>query len=185
METKTVHPPVINLNLWVQNHINIYPNKEDSCFSAQFPHAKQTRDPFTKEYAKGSPNNFNSTKLDRNLSSPANSLTSLGSEQETLPSLQIKEIEKTSQIYEERASPSENSHLLEILGFFLIGFSALVFILGIYAIILSPIIGETGHVVLDFVRNDNYYTLLIPLMAPITVIVGYFNWVSIKFLRHS
>jgi len=185
METKTLHPPVINLNLWVQNYVNVYPNKDDSCFSAQFPQAKQTRDPFTKEHAKGSPNNFNSKKLDRTLSSPVGSLTSLASEQETLPSLQIKEIEKASQIYEQRASPSENSHLLEILGFFLIGFSALLFILVTYAVVLSPLVGETGHVLLDFVRRDNYYTLLIPLMMPVTFIVGYFNWVSIKFLRHS
>jgi len=185
METKTFPRPVINLNLWVQNYINISQYKQDSCFSAQFPHSKTTRDPFTKEHAKGSPKSLNPQQLFKTASSPTSSLASLASDHETLPSLEIKQLEKTSQIYEERATPAENSHLYELFGFFLIGFAVLLFTLTTYALILSPLIGETGHSLLDFIREDYYYSLLIPLMVPVTLCVGYVNWVSIKFFRHS
>jgi len=185
METRTFHPPTINLNLWVQNYINISHNKEDSSFSAGFPHSKTTRDPFTKEYAKGSPKSLNPQQLFKTVSSPTGSLTSLAPDHETLHSLETKQIERTSQIYEERTTPAENSHLCELLGFFLIGFSVLLFTLVTYAVVLSPLIGETGHSLLDFIREDYYYSLLIPLMVPVTLCVGYVNWVSIKFFRHS
>jgi len=185
METKTLPPPVINLNLWVQNYVNVYNPKEESSFSAQFPSSKASRDAFTKEYAKPSPNSFNSKPFTRTISSPTSSLASVSADHETLPSIEMKEMEKTSQIYEERARPGENSHLYELLGFFLIGFAVLLFTIMTYAVVLSPLLEKTGHSLLDFVREDYYYALLLPLMFPVTYVVGYFNWVSIKFFRHS
>ena len=38
---------------------------------------------------------------------------------------------------------------------------------------------------LEFFKNDEYYCFLFPLMAPLSVIILYVNWVCLKFFRHS
>ena len=44
-------------------------------------------------------------------------------------------------------------------------------------------LAETGNEILDAVRHDHYYCLLLPLCAPTTIIAIYLNWMALKFFR--
>ena len=39
--------------------------------------------------------------------------------------------------------------------------------------------------VLKFIKNDDYYCFLVPLICPLSVLILYINWVCLKFFRHS
>ena len=49
--------------------------------------------------------------------------------------------------------------------------------------VVSKLLPETGNAILDAVRSDHYYCLLLPLCAPTTIIAIYLNWVALKFFR--
>ena len=49
----------------------------------------------------------------------------------------------------------------------------------------SKLLPPTGNELLDFLREDWYYSLLIPLCIPVTLVAVYFNWFALKFFRHS
>ena len=92
---------------------------------------------------------------------------------------------KESFIYEERTDTKANDNMVEIFGYSMILGAAVFFILSIYAMIGMAVVGKTNYLLLDRISSDNYYCFLIPLAAPLTVIMTYLNWISIKFFRHS
>lgn len=59
------------------------------------------------------------------------------------------------------------------------------YIIGMYALVVSKIMPETGNPILDWVARDYYYSSLIVVMIPVSVIFVYFNWLSLKFFRHN
>mmetsp|Transcript_58808 Transcript_58808/g.67016 ORF Transcript_58808/g.67016 Transcript_58808/m.67016 type:complete len:112 (+) Transcript_58808:48-383(+) len=72
-----------------------------------------------------------------------------------------------------------------IYGYSLIVIAFLVFFVFMYACIFSKLLPETNHVLLDYIREDYYYTILLPTLIPTSVLWVYSNWVSLKFFRHN
>ncbi|KAK3272880.1 hypothetical protein CYMTET_18846 [Cymbomonas tetramitiformis] len=78
-------------------------------------------------------------------------------------------------------------------GLLLIAFAVVGSAAGTYALIvssppcpkISKWIGLTGNRVLDDVRNDWYYCLLLPMSIPVCIFFVYLNWVSLKFFKHA
>jgi len=184
METKNNQAPVLNINCLIQNYINVYSNKDDQAFFTHGYKNTKRNDSYYTETAKQYPSSPNMKHLPSPRSGSIRSLSTLP-DSDDLCNISTKLAKKQSQFYEQREDLLHDSHITEIVGFFLLGFSALMFILVFYAIIISPLVGSTGHVLLDFIREDAYYCLLIPLLIPTTVIIVYLNWVSIKFFRHT
>ena len=72
------------------------------------------------------------------------------------------------------------------LGYFLIFMGGVSFVYGWYSLVISKyLIGETGHALLDWIRNDNYYCFAVPAYLLIMVFIVYFNWLFMKYFRHS
>ena len=73
-----------------------------------------------------------------------------------------------------------------ILGYALIITAVLIFTYSLYAFIISKLfMPYTGNKILDWIKDDEYYCCLIPCTMLSTVIFMYFNWVSMKYFRHS
>ena len=177
----------INCNIYYQNYININNiiNTHTSNSNEKFSQAKSFQ--FDEKLKKKV---FTSEKA---ILSPLNSeipskITSLQS-QKDLPSIihETKEIHKLAnkEIYEVREEYFQSENLTEIMGALVITMAAIIFIVLFYAIIGSKLLEPTGNYLLDFIREDQYYCVLLPLMLPVTVIALYCNWVSMKFFRHS
>lgn len=43
----------------------------------------------------------------------------------------------------------------------------------------------TGNPLLDFLRGDYYYPLLVPMTVTVTLVGVYLNWLAMKFFRHN
>jgi phosphatidylinositol N-acetylglucosaminyltransferase subunit Y len=61
------------------------------------------------------------------------------------------------------------------------------FFITIFAIVGTKLLpsGPTGVPVLDYLRNDWYYSLLVPLTIPVALVAIYLNWLGMKLFRHS
>ena len=56
----------------------------------------------------------------------------------------------------------------------------------LYWIVFSKLLPYTGHPVLDWLKDDHFYCVLFPvLFGPIVVFIVYFNWLAMKYFRHS
>jgi hypothetical protein len=73
----------------------------------------------------------------------------------------------------------------EILGVFLIILSAVIFMVCFYAFIISKLMPYTGHKILDWIKDDEYYCCLIPSLLITTSLMMYINWAAMKYFRHS
>lgn len=67
--------------------------------------------------------------------------------------------------------------------FFLAGGSLL--LVSVLGLLVVKVLPPFGVPLLDAVREDWYYTLLLPLTVPVTVIFVYLHWLSMKFFKHS
>lgn len=55
----------------------------------------------------------------------------------------------------------------------------------LYWLVLSKLLPPTGHHLLDWLRDDEYYCVLVPLTLPVAVLVGYLSWFTNQlFLRN-
>jgi hypothetical protein len=70
-------------------------------------------------------------------------------------------------------------------GFVLLVFMMLVFAFELYAMVISKMLPETGSVILDWIRQDDYYHVLIPMLFPVLFYFVTFNWMGMKFFRHN
>eukprot|EP00696_Hemimastix_kukwesjijk_P011617 gnl/Hemi2/24569_TR8265_c0_g1_i1.p2 gnl/Hemi2/24569_TR8265_c0_g1~~gnl/Hemi2/24569_TR8265_c0_g1_i1.p2 ORF type:complete len:102 (-),score=14.59 gnl/Hemi2/24569_TR8265_c0_g1_i1:345-650(-) len=70
-------------------------------------------------------------------------------------------------------------------GVYLLVASMLFFVGTMYALVVSKIIPLTGHPLFDWIARDWYYCLLVPLLIPVAMFVGYLNWMAMKFFRHN
>ena len=59
----------------------------------------------------------------------------------------------------------------------------LVFI--IYTVVIARYMPETGIAIVDFWRNDWYYSCMIPASIPTIVGFAYWGWASSQFFRYS
>jgi hypothetical protein len=70
-------------------------------------------------------------------------------------------------------------------GWFLLAVVGVVYVAGVYAAVVSKLVPETGHYLLDWARADRYYCLMVPCSWVVTVLTVYLNWLGMKFFRHS
>ena len=70
-----------------------------------------------------------------------------------------------------------------IYGYGLLAIAFLLFALPVYAIVLAPLLPPTQNMVLDAVRNDNYYKYLALSLIPLTWLTVFLNWSALKFFR--
>jgi len=122
---------------------------------------KYRNEPYTKEYAKHPEAQFTtrrrSSLLDTSFKiEPKTPSSVVEIEKPASPTYSSGTIaQKQNEIYEQRKQLASDGQITEIMGWFLVGFAAILFISVFYAIIVSPFIGETGHILLDFIRTDN------------------------------
>lgn len=73
-----------------------------------------------------------------------------------------------------------------ILGIALILIGALLFIWMAYAYFISKyFMPYTGHKLLDWIKDDDYYCCLVPSTLVVFFLFTYINWISMKYFRHS
>jgi hypothetical protein len=190
MSSSFSQSPVLNLNFFVQNNIHINGTDlpkgkqafyEQSSAPSPFEFKERAKKPSPFEFEEKKPAN----KLIPIASSPISEDIATHAEVSS-PQMLLKPIPRESDmIYEGRTEPLENDSITELLGYtFLIG-AFTFFVLTMFAFFGSAIIGKTGHIVLDFLLEDSYYCFLLPLLVPLTIIITYLNWLSIKFFRHT
>ena len=176
--------PTVNMNIYIQNYTNINNFDLKSFINKEFE----------KEHAK------TGVKIRRVETPPElksidmpKSHQSLGQEEpvetnENTEEYQVKpmiSVRKQSELYERRSEPFVDNNVTQTIGFALLSFSALLFIGVFYSILIAPFVGDSTHVLLDFVKDDIYYCCLVPFMIPTAFVFAYSNWVSIKFFRHT
>eukprot|EP00922_Rhytidocystis_sp_ex-Travisia-forbesii_P014386 GHVS01021543.1.p1 GENE.GHVS01021543.1~~GHVS01021543.1.p1 ORF type:complete len:202 (-),score=18.81 GHVS01021543.1:106-711(-) len=54
-----------------------------------------------------------------------------------------------------------------------------------YLMVLSKLLPRTGIFILDAIRDDWYYSIWLPFLFPTTILFVYWNWLSMKFFKHS
>ena len=54
-----------------------------------------------------------------------------------------------------------------------------------YWLLLSKLLPPTGHWLLDALRDDRYYGVLVPLCMPITLVASYLGWFARKIFNHN
>lgn len=176
--------PTVNMNIYIQNYTNINNFHLDSLNPKHFQ----------KEFAKPQPSYkrvFTPPLLET-----AGSHSTLDASPRSQPQGTPKTLEelqvaptiakgKQNEIYEKRGEMLENNNVLQLIGVLFVAFAVVLFIGTVYAILISPFVGKTGHELLDMVGDDIYYCCLIPFMMPVAFVFSYANWVSIKFFRHT
>lgn len=71
-------------------------------------------------------------------------------------------------------------------GWFVLALVGVVYVAAMYAVVVSKlVVPETGHYLLDWVRDDNYYCLLVPCTWVVTLLAVYLNWLGMKYFRHN
>eukprot|EP00386_Alphamonas_edax_P011332 GDKI01035959.1.p1 GENE.GDKI01035959.1~~GDKI01035959.1.p1 ORF type:complete len:108 (+),score=19.66 GDKI01035959.1:103-426(+) len=73
----------------------------------------------------------------------------------------------------------------QLVGACLVGLAYLLFVASMYCLIISKFMPDTGNFVLDSIKRDWYYCLLIPCLVPTSFVFIYVNWVSMKYFRHA
>ncbi|KAI8886213.1 hypothetical protein K501DRAFT_292922 [Backusella circina FSU 941] len=65
-------------------------------------------------------------------------------------------------------------------------FATFIFFIGcLYAMFGSKYMPDTGIKLLDWIKYDNYYCLLIPITAIVWIYFILWNWMGMKFFRHN
>lgn len=49
----------------------------------------------------------------------------------------------------------------------------------------SKFLPRTGNPLVDFISKDWYYSLLLPMSVPVTLVGLYLNWLALKFFKHN
>ncbi|KAL0145106.1 phosphatidylinositol N-acetylglucosaminyltransferase subunit Y-domain-containing protein [Mucor lusitanicus] len=70
-------------------------------------------------------------------------------------------------------------------GYALLIATIFVFVMSGYSIIGSKYMPDTNNKVLDWIKYDNYYCLLIPITAIVWIYWVLWNWMGMKFFRHN
>eukprot|EP00026_Physarum_polycephalum_P021850 Phypoly_transcript_25421.p1 GENE.Phypoly_transcript_25421~~Phypoly_transcript_25421.p1 ORF type:complete len:103 (+),score=12.88 Phypoly_transcript_25421:96-404(+) len=85
----------------------------------------------------------------------------------------------------QREKDRENNDTTVLWGYVLLICTFIFFVGTIYAMVVSKFMPHTGNKILDFIKEDYYYCMLVPATIPVTVIAVYLNWLSLKFFRHN
>ncbi|CAG8479506.1 5993_t:CDS:2 [Acaulospora morrowiae] len=60
-----------------------------------------------------------------------------------------------------------------------------IFVSSMYAIVVSKFVPKTGNKTLDWIKEDQYYCLLVPITLPVTIYAVFWNWLGMKFFKHN
>lgn len=74
---------------------------------------------------------------------------------------------------------------LHLTGLVLIVLSVLVLVISLYTILISKLMPYTGIVALDFVKDDEYFCYLLPLLILPTFSVVYLNWLAMNHFQQN
>ena len=77
----------------------------------------------------------------------------------------------------QRSPPRKSSALALVVG-------SVSFAFLLYWLLLSKL-PPTGHWLLDALRDDRYYGVLVPLCMPITLVASYLGWFARKIFNHN
>ncbi|KAI8977989.1 phosphatidylinositol N-acetylglucosaminyltransferase subunit Y-domain-containing protein [Pilobolus umbonatus] len=72
-----------------------------------------------------------------------------------------------------------------IYGYLLLFLTLSVFMISTYSIVASQYMPLTGNSILDWIKSDDYYCLLIPITAIVWIYWVIWNWMGMKFFRHN
>lgn len=70
-------------------------------------------------------------------------------------------------------------------GYLLIALTGMFFLVTFYSLVLSKVLPTPGHPLFEWVAQDAYYTLLVPLLIPLTILTVFINWLGLKLFRHN
>lgn len=70
-------------------------------------------------------------------------------------------------------------------GYLLVAASFLWFFSTMFVLAGTKLLPETGNALLDFLRTDWYYSLLVPNTIPVVLVAVYLVWFSRKLYQHS
>jgi hypothetical protein len=74
----------------------------------------------------------------------------------------------------------------QCLGWALILGGGLFFAAVVFLTVASKLVPrEEKNEALQFIQQDTYYCVLLPLLIPTTFMAVYCNWLSMKFFRHN
>ncbi|KAF9585720.1 hypothetical protein BGW38_001059 [Lunasporangiospora selenospora] len=59
------------------------------------------------------------------------------------------------------------------------------FTVSMYALVASNYMPMTGNKILDWIKQDSHYCMLVPVTIPVTVLAVLFNWLGMKLFRHN
>ncbi|ORE11799.1 hypothetical protein BCV72DRAFT_197216 [Rhizopus microsporus var. microsporus] len=89
-----------------------------------------------------------------------------------------------------KRTSNNNNELITMDNTYLYGYALLfttfiTFFISVYSIIASKYMPYTGNRILDWIKQDNYYCLLVPITAIAWIYWILWNWMGMKFFRHN
>ncbi|KAJ2162816.1 hypothetical protein GGF46_000380 [Coemansia sp. RSA 552] len=70
-------------------------------------------------------------------------------------------------------------------GYALLGLTSVLFVTSMYSLVVSKYMPYTGIAFLDAVKDDRYFCLLMPITGLSFAFAVFWNWLGMKFFRHS
>lgn len=64
-------------------------------------------------------------------------------------------------------------------------FAATFFCLSMFAIVGAKWLPPSDNPLVDFLREDKYYSVLLPMALPTTFVAVYISWLGLKLFRHN
>jgi hypothetical protein len=89
------------------------------------------------------------------------------------------------QLIEEHEVHAPQDNITLIIGYCCLLGGATLFILTVYSMFFAKRLDDSEYILIKFMRQDEFYCYLVPLIIPIASIYVYLNWISMKFFRHT
>lgn len=77
------------------------------------------------------------------------------------------------------------NYYTNILGYLLLITTYFIFLISMYAIVVSKWMPITGNKILDWIAQDTYYCYFIPMIIPVFLLTVIINWLGMKFFRQN
>ncbi|KAG5463543.1 MAG: phosphatidylinositol N-acetylglucosaminyltransferase subunit Y-domain-containing protein, partial [Olpidium bornovanus] len=91
----------------------------------------------------------------------------------------IRNYTRKNTIYISQAEPDTTG----LMGWALLLCTYVAFVALGYAAVVSKFMPRTGNKILDYISDDNYYSVLIPVTLPVAIFWAFFNWLGLKTFR--
>ncbi|KAJ1896173.1 hypothetical protein LPJ66_004153 [Kickxella alabastrina] len=81
--------------------------------------------------------------------------------------------------------PANEPDSTPVYGAVLLGVTSVMFVLLMYALVVAKFMPKTGFWLLDAVKKDDYFCLLVPITGLSFTFAVFWNWLGMKFFRHN